>query len=93
MAGEAIPYVGIAVIVGATGYELKLACDNLLDLESLYDDFSIEREPERGMVEKICDPQLSAGASDITEWARDMLEYGDEPESTVEASTAPQKST
>lgn len=35
MAGEAIPYLGIAVIVGATALELKDLCDNLKDMSEL----------------------------------------------------------
>ena len=35
MAGEAIPYLGIAVVVGATALELKDLCDTLKDMSEL----------------------------------------------------------
>ena len=34
-AGESIPVYGIAIIVAATGYELKSACDTMIDLHDL----------------------------------------------------------
>ena len=79
MAGEAVPYVGIAVIAGATIYELKLACDNLLDLESLYVDFDIEADADRSAVEKICDPDIPTSAAEITDWGRELVEFDDKP--------------
>lgn len=57
---EAIPYLGWAVVVGVTGYELMLACDNLRDLQDLY------REVEAGDVaapeamQAICNPGLKS---------------------------------
>ena len=35
VAGESIPFYGIAIIVGATSYELKSACDTMKDLYDL----------------------------------------------------------
>lgn len=81
MAGEAIPYAGLAVIVGATGYELKLACENLLDLEHLYSDLGIDDEADRSAVEKVCDPQLPEAAGDLSDWARDLFEFSNDPDS------------
>ena len=69
MAGEAVPYLGVAVILAATAYELKLACDNLLDLEGLYADFSIDGESDRGAVEKICDPNIPTSVEELTDWS------------------------
>lgn len=40
--GEAIPYVGVAVIVTATALELKDACATLRDLHDLENDLNIE---------------------------------------------------
>ena len=33
--GESIPFYGIAIVVAATAYELKAACDNMTDLYDL----------------------------------------------------------
>jgi hypothetical protein len=78
MAGEALPFVGWAVIVGATGYELKLACENLLDLESLYDTFEIGDDEERSAVEKICNPKLPENTAELTDWAKQLTALDDE---------------
>ena len=40
MAGEAIPYLGTAVIVGVTTLELKDLCDTLRDMNELKRSFS-----------------------------------------------------
>lgn len=42
MAGEALPYVGIAVIVGVTALELKDLCDTLKDMSELKRAFSLK---------------------------------------------------
>ena len=78
MAGEALPFVGWAVIVGATGYELKLACENLLDLESLYDTFGIGEDEDRSAVEKICRPELPENTAELVDWAKELTALGDE---------------
>lgn len=78
MAGEALPFVGWAVIVGATGYELKLACENLLDLESLYDTFEIGADVERSAMEKICNPKLPESTAELTDWAKELIALDDE---------------
>lgn len=72
MAGEALPFVGWAVIVGATAYELKLACENLLDLESVYDTFDIVGDEDRSGVERICDPSLPETTAELTAWAKQL---------------------
>ncbi len=42
---EAVPYLGWAVVVGVTDYELMLACENLRELEALYDSLGVAMEP------------------------------------------------
>ena len=78
MAGEALPFVGWAVIVGATAYELKLACENLLDLESLYDIFGIGEDEDRSAVETICNPRLPENTDELTDWANELTSVKDE---------------
>jgi hypothetical protein len=79
MAGEALPFVGWAVIVGATAYELKLACENLLDLESLHDTFDIGENKDRSATEKICNPALPDNTAELTEWAKELIAAEGEP--------------
>ena len=45
MAGEAIPYVGTAVIVGVTTLELKDLCDTIKDMNELRQAFNPELKP------------------------------------------------
>lgn len=56
---EAVPFLGWAVVVGVTGYELKLACDNLRDLDSLYRDMGVEPDSDREVMDLICNPDLA----------------------------------
>jgi len=44
MAGEALPYIGVAVIVGVTALELKDLCDTLKDMSELKRAMSLDTE-------------------------------------------------
>ncbi|MEQ8802325.1 hypothetical protein [Haliea sp.] len=58
----AVPYLGWAVVVGVTGYEMMLACENLRDLDALYTDFGIEGGTSAEARAFICDPDLRSFA-------------------------------
>lgn len=58
----AVPYLGWAVVVGITGYELMLACENLRDLDTLYADFDMESGISDETRAFICDPDLRSFA-------------------------------
>ncbi len=58
----AVPYLGWAVVVGVTGYELMLACENLRDLNTLYSDFGIEGGTSDESMAFICNPDLRSFA-------------------------------
>ncbi|MDO8860852.1 hypothetical protein Q6D67_03975 [Haliea sp. E1-2-M8] len=58
----AVPYLGWAVVVGVTGYELMLACENLRDLNTLYTDFGIEGGTSDESMAFICNPDLRSFA-------------------------------
>ena len=45
--GEALPFVGIGIIVGATAYEVKMSCDNMHDLYEM----QIEIDPTQARTE------------------------------------------
>lgn len=47
LAGEAIPFYGIGIIIGATTYELRSACENMRDLHEL----SVAVFPENAIAE------------------------------------------
>ncbi|MGB5865038.1 MAG: hypothetical protein WBG95_12155 [Sulfitobacter sp.] len=43
-AGQSVPFFGIGIIVGATGYELSMACQSMRDLEELEKSLGIAQE-------------------------------------------------
>lgn len=49
MFGEAIPYFGIAAIVGATAWDLNDACDTMKDLRSLEEAFGSASDAEQDL--------------------------------------------
>lgn len=57
---EAIPYLGWAVVVGVTGYELMLACDNLRDLQDLYREMDAGEIAAPEAMQAICEPGLKS---------------------------------
>lgn len=57
---EAIPYLGWAVVVGVTGYELMLACDNLRDLQNLYRQMDAGEVAAPEAMQAICEPGLKS---------------------------------
>lgn len=57
---EAIPYLGWAVVVGVTGYELMLACDNLRDLQDLYREMDAGEVAAPEAMQAICEPGLKS---------------------------------
>lgn len=57
---ESIPYLGWAVGVGVTGYELMLACDNLRDLQDLYRELEVGDVAPTEAMQVICSPGLNS---------------------------------
>ncbi|TDG11418.1 hypothetical protein E2F43_18730 [Seongchinamella unica] len=56
--GEAIPYLGVAVLIAGTSYELYEACESLRDLETLYAELGLDDKPPEATLSAVCDPQL-----------------------------------
>jgi len=55
---EAIPYLGIGVVLATTGYELYEACQGLIDLEELYTALEIETATDEEAMRTVCQPEL-----------------------------------
>ena len=55
---EAIPYLGIAVLITGTAFELYEACQNIRDLEWLYSELGLDEAPPEDALTAACDPQL-----------------------------------
>jgi hypothetical protein len=56
--GEAIPLLGIPILLAATAYEIKLACENLDDLDQLYSDMGMADETSDDVMHSVCNPEL-----------------------------------
>jgi hypothetical protein len=50
--------LGIPILLAATAYEIKLACENLDDLDQLYSDMGMEDETPDGVMHSICHPTM-----------------------------------
>lgn len=55
---EAIPFLGVAVLIADTGYELYAACETITDLDQLYADMGISGETPDDVMHSVCDPEL-----------------------------------
>ena len=55
---ESIPFIGVAVLVADTGYELYVACETVRGLDQLYSDLGIDSETPDDAMHSVCDPQL-----------------------------------
>jgi hypothetical protein len=55
---EAIPFLGVAVLIADTGYELYAACETITDLDQLYLDLGVEYETPDDVLHSVCDPAL-----------------------------------
>ena len=56
--GEAIPLLGIPMLLAATAYEIKLACENLDDLDQLYSDMGMADETPDDVMHSVCHPTM-----------------------------------
>ena len=55
---ESIPFIGVAVIIADTGYELYAACETITDLDQLYEDLGMPGEAPDDAMHSVCDPEL-----------------------------------
>ncbi len=55
---ESIPFIGVAVLVADTGYELYAACETVRDLDQLYSDLGMADETQDDIMQSVCDPEL-----------------------------------
>ena len=55
---EAIPFLGVGVLIADTGYELHAACEAVRDLDQLYSELGMPDEAPDDVMHSTCDPQL-----------------------------------
>ena len=72
--GEALPLLGIPILLAATAYEIKLACENLDDLDQLYSDMGMADETPDDAMHSVCDPELP-GAGEV--WGEVLEQSGE----------------
>ena len=52
--GEAIPFLGVGVLVAGTAYELHEACESIKDLDELYTGLGIEDAAPGDGAREVC---------------------------------------
>jgi hypothetical protein len=55
---ESIPFIGVAVLIADTGYELYAACETVWDLDQLYSDLGVDDETADDAMHSVYDPEL-----------------------------------
>jgi hypothetical protein len=55
---ESIPFIGVAVLIADTGYELYAACETVRDLDQLYAELGMADEVPDDAMHSVCDPEL-----------------------------------
>ena len=55
---ESIPFIGVAVLIADTGYELYAACETVRELDQLYAELGMEDETPDDAMHNVCNPQL-----------------------------------
>ena len=55
---EAVPYIGIPLIIAETSYEIVGYCGTFNDLNVLYESLGLERPMDSGVTDKVCNPRL-----------------------------------
>jgi hypothetical protein len=79
---EAIPFIGVAVLIADTGYELYAACETITDLDQLYSDLEMADETPDDAMHSVCEPELP-DAGDV--WDGVVEKSGEWWESLMEA--------
>jgi hypothetical protein len=51
---ESIPFIGVAVLIADTGYELYAACETVRDLDQLYSDLGMADEAPDDVMHSVC---------------------------------------
>jgi hypothetical protein len=55
---ESIPFLGVAVLIADTGYELYAACENIKDLYQIYSDLDMANATADDVLHSVCDPEM-----------------------------------
>ena len=55
---EAVPFLGVAVLIADTGYEIYAACETMQDLDELYSQLGMGDETPDDALHTACNPEL-----------------------------------
>lgn len=55
---QSVPYIGIAVVLAETGYEIVGYCGTFNDMNELYESLGLERPMEESAINKVCNPEV-----------------------------------
>jgi hypothetical protein len=55
---ESIPFIGLAVLIADTEYELYAACETVRELDLLYSELGVAGETPDDVMHSACDPEL-----------------------------------
>jgi hypothetical protein len=59
---EAIPFLGVAVLIADTGYELYAACETITDLDQLYSELGMADETPDDAMHSVSSAELPDAA-------------------------------
>jgi hypothetical protein len=78
---ESIPFVGVAVLIADTGYDLYEACQTIKDLDELYSELGVVEDLPDESVHAVCNPNLPDPSQvwadvmgSIDQWRESLLE-------------------
>ena len=52
--GEAIPFLGVGILIAGTAYELYEACESMKDLDEIYAGLGMDEEVPGDVVREVC---------------------------------------
>ena len=55
---ESIPFLGVAVLIADTGYELYAACETMRELDELYLELGVQEKVSGNGMHTVCNPEL-----------------------------------
>ena len=78
---ESIPFMGAAVLIADTGFELYAACETVRDLDQLYSDLGMADETPDEVMHSVCDPELpdtrevwGGVVDEVDQWWEELVE-------------------
>jgi len=78
---ESIPFIGVALLIADTGYELYAACETVRDLDQLYSDLGKTDETPDDVMHSVCDPTLPGPGAvwdgvvgQVDQWWEELVE-------------------